>query len=174
MSYAIARPYANAINMLATTKKAQEGWMKFIDGLVRLSSDAAFENMIHHPAISDDMIHEVIKTALNVKDKRHDNLLKVLIENHRLESVVALKDVLKKMFLDANNEVEAVVKSAHKLSATLEKKVKTFIMKEFNAKDVELTSHIDPALVGSLLLEVDGKQIDWTIHNQLNKFKEQF
>jgi F-type H+-transporting ATPase subunit delta len=174
MSYAIARPYANAISMLAKTKKDQKEWMTLIDGLVRLVSDAAFENMIHHPAISKDMIHEVVKTALDVKNKHHDNLLKVLIENHRLDSVVALKDVLNKMFLEANGEVEAIVKSAHKLSATLEKKVKAFIMKEFNAKDVELTSKLDSTLVGSLLLEVDGKQIDWTIQNQLNKFKEQF
>ena len=174
MSYAIARPYANAISMLAKTKKSQEEWLKLIDGLVRLSSDAAFENMIRHPAISDQMIHEVVKTALDVKDKHHDNLLKVLIENNRLGSVVALKDVLKKMFLDMNGEVEAIVKSAHKLSASLEKKVKAFIMQEFSATDVELTSQIDSNLVGSLLLEVDGKQIDWSIHNQLNKFKEQF
>ena len=79
-----------------------------------------------------------------------------------------------KYFLEANGEVEAIVKTAHKLSSSLEKKVKTFIMKEFNAKDVELTSHIDSTLVGSLLLEVDGKQIDWSVHSQLNKFKEQF
>ena len=174
MSYAVVRPYANAISMLATTKKAQQGWMKFLDGLVRLASDHAFENMIQHPAISGQMIHEVVKTALDVKDKHHDNLLKTLVENHRLSSVVALRNVLKKMFLEANGEVEAIVKTAHKLSFSLEKKVKTFIMKEFNAKDVELTSHIDSTLVGSLLLEVDGKQIDWSVHSQLNKFKEQF
>lgn len=174
MSYAAARPYANAISMLATTKKAQQSWLAFFDGLVRLSSDASFEHMVKHPAISDKMIHEVIKTALDVKDKHHDNLLKLLIENNRLDNVVSLQDVLKKMFLEANNEVHAVVKSAHKLSASLEKKVKAFVMQKFNAKDVELASQIDTSLVGSLLLEVDGKQIDWSIHNQLNKFKEQF
>lgn len=174
MSYVAARPYANAINMLATTKKAQQSWLAFVDGLARLASDASFESMVKHPAISDKMIHEVIKTALDVKDKHHDNLLKLLIENNRLGNVVSLRGVLKKMFLEANNEVHAVVKSAHKLSASLEKKVKAFVMQKFNSKDVELTSQIDASLVGSLLLEVDGKQIDWSIHNQLNKFKEQF
>ena len=94
MSYAVVRPYANAISMLATTKKAQQGWMTFFDGLVRLASDHAFENMIQHPAISGQMIHEVVKIALDVKDKHHDNLLKTLIDNHRLSSVVALMNHL--------------------------------------------------------------------------------
>ena len=174
MSYVTARPYANAISMLATTKKAQKSWLKFIDDLVRISSDASFENMIQHPAISHEMIHDIVKTALDVKDNQQDNLLKLLIENHRLNSIVAIRDILKKTFLDVNNEVEAVVKSAHKLSASLEKKVKAYIMHKFKVKDVELTSRIDSSLVGSLLLEVDGKQIDWSINSQLNKFKEQF
>lgn len=174
MSYAIARPYANAISMLANTSKTQQSWLTFLDNLVRLADDASFESMVKHPAISDEMIHEVIKTALDVKDKHHDNLLKLLIENNRLDNVVSLRDVLKKMFLEANNEVHAVVKSAHKLSTSLEKKVKAFVMQKFNAKDVELSSQIDASLVGSLLLEVDGKQIDWSIQSQLNKFKEQF
>lgn len=173
-SHVVARPYADAISMLALKNKQQESWLDLLNGLIEVVRKPEIMAMVQHPSVSNESIFNVIKTALAIKDNQQERLIQMLVENKRLSAVCAIKDILHKIFLSRAGKVQATVTSASALSPALEKKVKTFVMQHFNASGVELISHVDPALVASIMLEVDGKQLDWSISHQLEKFKEQF
>jgi|TARA_X000000950_G_scaffold229590_1_gene277526 F-type H+-transporting ATPase subunit delta len=174
MMTTIAKPYAYAINMLTETKQAQKSWLKFLNGLNDLVANADFFNLVNHPSISDQEVFDVSKKALKLKNDQHENLLKILIKNKRLNAVSALLENLESMYLHSNNQVKAVVKSASQLSPGLKQSIQSYIKNKFNVKGVELSVSLQPDLIGALMIDVDGKQIDWTISHQLKQFKEQF
>lgn len=67
--------------------------------------------------------------------------------------------------------VEAIVTTSHPLSDSAEEKIKTFIKKEFQAKDVEIHHKLEESLLGGMKLKVGDTIIDSTLRGRLKEME---
>jgi F-type H+-transporting ATPase subunit delta len=68
--------------------------------------------------------------------------------------------------------VEAIAVSAHELSDQVRRDVTATVRKLYpDAKHIEITTKLDPTIVGGIRLEFSSRQLDLSIQHELNKFK---
>ncbi len=68
--------------------------------------------------------------------------------------------------------VEATAVSAHTLSKDVLKDLKSLVKQEFpHAKEVTISTRIEPDVVGGLLLELPDEQIDLSVRRKLAMFR---
>ena len=67
-------------------------------------------------------------------------------------------------------EISAEVTSAHALTATQEKELKS-ALKGVTGKDVTIAVTIDPSILGGLIVKVGSRQIDTSLRTKLSTLK---
>ena len=77
-----------------------------------------------------------------------------------------------KIYNQKNGIVEAEIVTAEKLSAAVEKKVKKYIEKKYNAKEVVLKNAIDPKIKGGMIVKVGDEVMDGSISGRLGELKK--
>lgn len=169
-----ARPYAEAISLMATKSSEHKAWNQFLAELEAVVTQPAIIAMMQHPLIANGAVVDVVDEALKIKDKAHRRLLEVLVGYNRLDVVPSIKRMVKAMFLRQVGRVDAVVTSATPLTAALKKSIESFVLAQFSAEGVDLTCVVDPNLLGSIMIQAGGKQINWSLQHQLDKIKASF
>ncbi len=98
------------------------------------------------------------------------NLIKVAAGNRRLFVVPEIIAGFKQLAAKHRGEVAAEVTSAEPLSdahvAELKAALKTSL-----GKDVALDTHVDPSLIGGLIVKVGSRMIDGSLRTKLNSLK---
>ncbi|WP_029074955.1 F0F1 ATP synthase subunit delta [Kaistia adipata] len=98
------------------------------------------------------------------------NFIKVAANNRRLFAVPGMIAGFRQLLAKHRGEVTAEVTSAEALSdaqvAALKEALKAQI-----GKDVTLSSNVDPALIGGLVVKVGSRMIDTSVRSKLNSLK---
>ena len=169
----IARPYAAALFDLSQA----EGSVDAIEsGLVELQKLAAesddFRRFLRSPVISADEKSSAV-SAILAKAKPNatvSNFVKVVARNGRLFALPAIIKAYQALAAERRGEVAADVTSAAPLSAkqlaALADTLKTKI-----GKTVTLTEHVDPSLIGGLVVKVGSQMIDSSLKTKLAAMK---
>lgn len=85
-----------------------------------------------------------------------------------LESI--LRDVMQ--YRADHSVIEAEVASAHKLSPDTLDEVKQLLTEAYPAaSDIQITSRLDPGLIGGILINMANEQLDMSVAAKLAKFK---
>ena len=77
-----------------------------------------------------------------------------------------------KIYNEKNGIVEAEVVTAEKISEALEKKVKNYIEKKYNAKEVVLKNIVDENIKGGMIVRVGDEVVDGSIAGRLGELKK--
>lgn len=174
MQFDAARPYAEAINLVATKPSQHKAWNAFLAALEVVVAQPEIMAMVQHPLVHDTTVVDVIVQALDTNDAAFKRLISVLVAYNRLDAVASIKQMVKAMFLRQVGRIDASVKSASPLTAALKKQIEAFILQQFSADGVDLECSTDPSLLGSIMIQADGKQINWSLQYQLDKIKANF
>ncbi|HAN18889.1 MAG: ATP synthase F1 subunit delta [Bacteroidetes bacterium GWC2_33_15] len=164
--------YAKAILLIAKEKGIQENIKndaEFILSSVNSSDD--FMLLLEHPAIKPS---EKIKAFEALFKSNIDNLtisfLKLIIQNKReiylkriLQNVI---DIYKKDF----GIKPVVITTAYTLNDEEITHLKSAIEKKLNSP-VELTDKVDDSIIGGMIIQIEDKELDVSVRNQLQKFK---
>lgn len=169
----IAKPYASALFDLAQSEKqldAVEAGLKSINDLVGQSDD--FSRFLRSPVIQADAKAQAVETIL-AKAKVNPavaNLVRVVARNGRLFALPTIISSFVELAAKARGEVTADVTSASPLSAD---QVKTLAetLKGKIGKTVTLNQHVDPSLIGGLVVKVGSQMIDSSLKTKLTAMK---
>ncbi|MEH3157978.1 MAG: F0F1 ATP synthase subunit delta [Sphingomonas taxi] len=100
-------------------------------------------------------------------DATSKNFLGVLAENRRLPALPQVIRAFRQLAARHRGEVAAEVTSAHPLSddqvAELKQQLRTRV-----GRDVSVDLHVDPALLGGLVVRIGSQMIDSSIRTRLN------
>jgi F-type H+-transporting ATPase subunit delta len=170
----IARPYANALFELAQG----EGKLAEVEsGLIsvsRLASESAdFSRFLRSPVISADEKASAIDAILSKSGSVTPlvaNFIKVIARNGRLFALTSIITVFRELAAKARGEVTAEVTSAEPLNADQLKKLAE-TLKQKIGKTVTLNEHVDPALIGGLVVKVGSRMIDSSLRTKLDAMK---
>ncbi len=98
------------------------------------------------------------------------SLIKVAAKNRRLFSVPDVITAFGRLLARHRGEVSAEVTSANPLSAAHLDELKSALKGSLD-KDVALEAHVDPSLIGGLIVKVGSRMIDGSLRTKLNSLK---
>jgi len=169
----IAHPYASALFDLARdtdSVPAVEKSLLALMGLVHDSDD--FSGFLRSPVIAADVKSAAIDKIV-VKSKAPElvsNFARMIARNQRLFALPAMIVAFKDLAARDRGEVSADVTSAAPLSKEQLKTLADTLKKQIG-KTVTLNAHVDPSLIGGLLVKVGSQMIDSSLRTKLTAMK---
>ena len=169
----IARPYAAALFDLSKSEGSVDAVEAGLVELQKLNGESDdFRRFLRSPVISADeksVAADAILAKANL-NKTVGNLVKVVARNGRLFALPAIIKAFQALAAGERGEVSADVTSATPLSgeqvALLADTLKAKI-----GKTVTLTQHVDPSLIGGLVVKVGSQMIDSSLKTKLSAMK---
>ena len=169
----MAERYANALFELAqdtNSLPAVEGDLDRFAALIAESAD--LKRLVRSPVFSSEEQERAV-AALLEKDAIGGlvaNFIKVAATNRRLFIVPDVIVAFKHMAAKQRGEVAAEVTSAEPLSDRHLDELKA-ALKASLGKDITLATHVDPSLIGGLIVKVGSRMIDGSLKTKLNSLK---
>jgi F-type H+-transporting ATPase subunit delta len=100
------------------------------------------------------------------------NFLKLLIENHRMPVIFRLRRVFDELWQEENKLLPVQVTSAVELDAATVSQIGDRIAEQTGRK-VDLSSTVDPDVLGGLIVRVGNSILDASIRNRLEQLRKQ-
>jgi F-type H+-transporting ATPase subunit delta len=98
------------------------------------------------------------------------NFLQLLVKNRRLFALRNIIAGFRKLAANERGEITADVTSALALSDTQKDELKA-TLKAKTGKDITLNVHVDPAILGGLIVKIGSRMVDSSIRTKLNTMK---
>lgn len=169
----IARPYAQALYDLARSEnsvQAVEDGLVAVGQLTGASED--FSRFLRSPVITaDDKARALDKIIDQAKPNATvANFLRVVARNGRLFALPAVIVAFRNLSAAARGEATADVTSAVPLTAP-QRQTLAETLRDKIGKTVTLNEHVDPSLIGGLVVKVGSQMIDSSLKTKLTAMK---
>ena len=99
------------------------------------------------------------------------NFMKLMVEKERFDAFEESVKWFHRCYNEDYGVVEAEVTSAKPLNQAEFDALKAKLQ-SISGKQVAMLCHVDPALIGGMRVEMDGKRYDNTIQNKLSRLKQ--
>lgn len=166
----VARVYGQALYELTRDEGLSENVAGELAVLRRiLMENPDFIRLVSNPGIAKDERLNVIQESF--KDRVHPyvlNFMKLLTEKGYMHSFAACCDVYRECYNIDHNILPVKVTSAASLTEEQAQRLSAKLA-DITGKQIELDMHIDPACLGGMRLDYDGKRIDDTISGRIER-----
>ncbi len=167
------RRYALAVYQLGEEKGKVEEYISEIQQVVDvIKSNEEFQSIIKHPQINTVRKKEIfIKIFKGRLSEDILSYLLLLIDKDRILYLEEKLDEMKKIHLEKNNTIIAIVKSVIPLQDSQIEKLRDKLSKQYNKKII-IQTEIDTRILGGLYIRVGGDVIDGTLRIKLEEMKK--
>lgn len=172
----VASRYVKSLLSLAVEQGALEEVhedMKLFSKVCR--ENRAFRLMLRSPVVRHDKKLEVLKKIFTGKVHALTMAIFDIITRKNREAIL---DVIASEFHIQYNKFKgisrATVTTATPLDAGLQKEMEALVKKISQLKEVELSTYVDPDMIGGFVLKVGDKQVDASLRSRLNALRIQF
>ena len=169
----IARPYASALFEVASEDKAVAEVEKALDELSALIAESAdLQRFLKSPVITHDQKVPVVDAIFEKAgaDTRVAQFIKAVARNGRLFALPQMISEFKELSAEARGETTAEVTSAAPLSKAQLKSLADTLKGQIG-RTVTLITHVDPDLIGGLVVKVGSRMIDSSLRTKLTAMK---
>ena len=137
-----------------------------------LSESREMQVYFFSPYFSSEEKKEGIGKVVSGADERLVNFLELLAERHRLPVIFRMRRQLDELWAEENKLLPVTVTAAVELDKKLVKEIGERIERQTGRK-VELTSKVDPDVLGGIVLRVGNMVLDASIRNRLERLRKQ-
>ena len=137
-----------------------------------LDENRDLQVFLFSPYFSSQEKKEGIGKIVDGADERFLNFLELLAERHRMPVIFRIRRAYDSLWREENKLLPVTVTSAVELDEGLVKGLGERI-EEQTGKQVELTSRVDPDVLGGLVLQVGNMVLDASIRNRLEQLRKQ-
>jgi F-type H+-transporting ATPase subunit delta len=137
-----------------------------------LSDDRTLQVFLFSPYFSSQEKREGVKRIVSDADERFVNFLELLAERHRMPALFRIKREFDALWADEHKLLPVTVTSAIELDENLVKEIGDRIQEQTGRK-VELSSDVDPEVLGGLMVRVGNMVLDDTVRNKLERLRKQ-
>ena len=140
-------------------------------------ADALDENrdlqvFLFSPYFSSEEKKDGIGRIVTDADERLVNFLQLLAERHRMPVLFRIRRSFDSMWAEENKLLPVIVTSAVELDESLVQDIGRSI-EEQAGRRVELSSKVDPDVLGGLQVRVGNMVLDATVRNRLEQLRKQ-
>lgn len=168
----VASVYAESLLDLANETQSAEAIMAEFDEIVGLMDrDETFARFMESPSVDSEGRRAALEKIF--RGRLNDMMLNaLLVLNERGRSAIVRRvHRAYRLALEAQlNQAEVEVTSAAPLDADVREKLKT-VMKDRLGKDVILVEHVEPSIVGGLIVQYGDTRLDASVVGQLKRVR---
>ena len=124
------------------------------------------------PYFSSEEKSDGVEKVISGADKRFVNFLKLLAERHRMPALPRIRRQFDSLWAEAKQLLPVTVTSAVELDDKLVKGIGDRI-EEQTGRQVDLTSRVDPEVLGGLVVRVGNMVMDASVRSRLDQIRKQ-
>jgi F-type H+-transporting ATPase subunit delta len=137
-----------------------------------LDEDRNLQVFLFSPYFSSEEKKDGIRRIVSDADERVLNFLELLAERHRMPALFRIRRIFEGLWAEENKLLPVVVTSATELDAGLVEDIGKRI-EEQTGRRVELSSNVNPDVLGGLMVRVGNMVLDATVRNRLEQLRKQ-
>jgi len=137
-----------------------------------LGDSRELQTFFFSPYFSTEEKKKGLDTALDGADETVENFLALLIENHRMPALFRVRRELDAMWQDVNKLLPVQITSAVELDGAVTRQIGDEIGRQTGRK-VDLTSTVDPNVLGGLVVRVGNSILDASVRTRLERLRKQ-
>jgi F-type H+-transporting ATPase subunit delta len=137
-----------------------------------LDTDRNLQIFLFSPYFSSEEKKRGVRRIITDADERLTNFLELLAERHRMPALFRIRRGFDAMWAEENKLLPVTVTSAVELDQSLVSELGGEIEKQ-TGRRVELSSKVDPDVLGGLRLQVGNMVLDATVQNRLEQLRKQ-
>jgi F-type H+-transporting ATPase subunit delta len=126
----------------------------------------------YSPYFSSEEKAEAVEKVVSDADERFVNFLKLLAERHRQPVLPRVRRRFQSLWAEENRLLPVNVTAAVELDDELVKGIGKRI-EEQTGRKVELSSNVDPEVLGGLVVRVGNMVLDASVRNRLEQIRKQ-
>jgi F-type H+-transporting ATPase subunit delta len=169
----LAQVYARSLFEVAKEHdkldKVRDQLGEFADALDENRDLATF---FFSPYFSTEEKKDALGRALKGADETLENFLKLLIENHRMPVIFRARREYDALWEDENELLPVQITSAIELDKATARNLGKQIG-ESAGRQVELTTRVEPDILGGIVVRVGNSILDASIRNRLEQLRKQ-
>lgn len=167
-----ARRYAQAVFEIALGKNELERWQADLQKIVEAVSEGDFLAALESPKIKFEDKARFLTERLGVINPLALNLARLLITRSAIGIVGEIAREYKRLLDEHRGIKPAVVTTAVPVDEIEKNRLEAKLGELVNAR-VEITSQIDPDILGGMVVRVGGKLLDGSTRTKLLALKKQ-
>jgi F-type H+-transporting ATPase subunit delta len=137
-----------------------------------LNEDRNLQLFLFSPYFSSEEKKDGVRRIVTDADERIVNFLELLAERHRMPVLFRIRRVFDALWAEENKLLEVTVTSATELDEGLVNEIGKRIEEQTDRR-VELSSNVDPDVLGGLRVRVGNMVLDATVRNRLEQLRKQ-
>jgi len=137
-----------------------------------LGESRDLQTFFFSPYFSTEEKKKGLDSALEGADPVVENFLALLIENHRMPVLFRVRRELDQMWREVNKLLPVQITSAVELDRAVTEQIGDEIGRQ-TGRTVELTSTVDPDVLGGLVVRVGNSILDASIRTRLERLRKQ-
>ena len=169
----LAEVYARALFEAAkdddVLDRVHEELGEFADAL---DSERNLQVFLFSPYFSSEEKKDGVTKIVTDADERLVNFLELLAERHRMPALFRIRRTFDAMWAEENKLLPVTVTSAVELDESLVDDIGKRI-EEQTGRRVELSSAVNPDVLGGLQVQVGSMVLDATVRNRLEQLRKQ-
>lgn len=169
----IARVYAKSLFEVAlehgVLDEMREQLGQFAD---ELAGSRDLQVFFFSPYFSSQEKKDGIRKIIEGGDERFVRFLELIAERHRMPVVFRMRKAFDALWREERKLLPVSVRSAVELDPALIEEIGQKI-EEQTGRKVELTSTVDPDVLGGLVLQVGDRVLDASVRNRLERLRKQ-
>ena len=173
MASGAAKRYAQAVWSLAKEQDSMSRWRADLVLLNDVVSDPEAYAYLRNPGVSNEakvgFLERVLAKGSGQAEAR--NLAQMLVQRGRVDIAPELHRIFEETLLAEQGIVVADVTTAEPLDAELQELVRQRLG-AIVGKDVQLRTHVDPAIIGGIVALIGDQLIDGSVVNQLRRLRQ--
>src|SRR3954462_1600044 len=137
-----------------------------------LGENKDLQTFFFSPRFSSLEKKQAIRRIIDGGNERFLNFLELLAERHRLPATFRIRRSFDDLWREEHKMLPVEVTSAVELEEGLVRSIGERI-EERTGRRIELTSRVDPDIIGGLVLRVGNKVLDASVHGRLQRLRKQ-
>jgi ATP synthase F1 delta subunit len=137
-----------------------------------LSDDRTLQVFLFSPYFSSNEKRDGVSKVVSGADERFVNFLELLAERHRMPALFRIKREFDSLWAEENQLLPVTVTSAVELDEGLVEEIGKRIQEQTGRK-VELSSNVEPDVLGGLMVRVGNMVLDGTVRHRLERLRKQ-
>jgi len=137
-----------------------------------LDADRNLQVFLFSPYFSSEEKKQGVRRIVTDADERILNFLELLAERHRMPALFRIRRLFDGLWAEENKLLPVTVTSATELDQGLVDEIGKRIEEE-TGRRVELSSKVDPDVLGGLMVRVGNMVLDATVRNRLEQLRKQ-
>ena len=168
----VARPYAKAAFEYARDHQALDAWSQALAMAGSIVIDRQVAGLLGSPKPSSEQKVSLVADMLGDNaDDAFKRFLTTLADQRRLAALDAIADQFEHLRAEYEQRIDVTVVSAYKLDSKQKTKLGNALKKRLN-REISITTQVDKALIGGVILRAGDTVIDGSVRGRLNRLSE--